>query len=465
MEKLLLNERIYFADRICGETGTELSSEMYRYWGSVIGSALPEGAKFLVAHDVRESSQYFSNAFLDGLCDVGLDAVDLGTLPTPMVYYAMNRTAAAGGAVVTADDAPASRNGLRWRLNRSIDEQLTPAMLRGYDPQKPRRSTRSRSRTLDVTFDYVAWYQETWFDTPVMPLHVILDPMHGSWSCKVRRYLQAIFPGMIFNSVHDEPCGRFRGRVPSGYVSEELGTLSREVDRCRADVGFVFDADGGRVTMIDGNGVPLLPEEVAWLLLDTFGDTIRGETVLHDSACSRLIVQRLLDAGVHARCVPHGNGSFFRTMRESGAAFGIESGGLFHFRCLRGETDPLFTTCWVLDHLASWKRKGVTLSRWRSTIPGFAITPELSLALPEMQPLLESLFRRLKTEPVRDEEGHRFQTDDGWVYLREPMLPEAACMRIEGTSRRRLDSLLRRTAAALDDAGYSGQKIIAPVYY
>jgi phosphomannomutase/phosphoglucomutase len=60
---------------------------------------------------------------MSGLCAAGLDVVDLGTLPTPMVYYAKDRLNAAGSAIITASHNAADINGLKWMLG---DRPPTP---------------------------------------------------------------------------------------------------------------------------------------------------------------------------------------------------------------------------------------------------------------------------------------------------------------------------------------------------
>ena len=107
---------VYKPCDIRGEAATELSAAMYEAWGRGLGRQLPPGAKFVVGGDVRQSTPAFLAALIGGLCEEGLDVVDLGLLPTPMVHYAKRRLHADGCAIVTASHNPASVNGLKWML-------------------------------------------------------------------------------------------------------------------------------------------------------------------------------------------------------------------------------------------------------------------------------------------------------------------------------------------------------------
>ena len=86
---------IYQPCAIRGDAATELSPELYESWGRVLGRQLPPRTKFVVGGDVRASTPRFLAALVDGLCQAGLDVVNLGLLPTPMIYYARHRLAPA----------------------------------------------------------------------------------------------------------------------------------------------------------------------------------------------------------------------------------------------------------------------------------------------------------------------------------------------------------------------------------
>jgi hypothetical protein len=107
---------IYKPCDIRGDADKELTPALYKGWGQTLGQRLPPMAKFLVGGDVRASTPPFLAALIEGLCQAGLDVVDLGLLPTPMIYYAKQRLHADGCAIVTASHNPATVNGLKWML-------------------------------------------------------------------------------------------------------------------------------------------------------------------------------------------------------------------------------------------------------------------------------------------------------------------------------------------------------------
>ncbi|MGA2068580.1 MAG: hypothetical protein ABSG86_26655, partial [Thermoguttaceae bacterium] len=108
---------IYYPCEIRGDAATELTPELYRRWGFTLGCSVGPAEKFVVGGDVRASTPEFLAGLVNGLCLAGVDCIDLGQLPTPMVHYARRRLQAAGAAIVTASHHPPALNGLRWSMS------------------------------------------------------------------------------------------------------------------------------------------------------------------------------------------------------------------------------------------------------------------------------------------------------------------------------------------------------------
>jgi len=444
---------IYHACDIRGDAAVELTPEMYRRWGRRLGSQLPPGSKFVVGGDVRDSTPAFLAALLDGLRLSGLDAIDLGLLPSPMIYYAKRRLRAQGCAVVTASSLPASQNGLKWQLGDhppGADQvsQLAHADEESDGQERPPGTV----RTLDVTFDYVACLQETFVESMGARLHVVLDPMHGSWSGKARRYLHAIFPQCLFSAIHDEPDPRFGGRAPDCSPAGNLDELSEAVYRHRAHLGAAFDGDGDRLSLVDGEGVVLGPEEAVWTMLHCLGDQLPGERLIYDRQFSDRVAEtaRLFGAEPVAECA--GTSPMRAKMADCGALFGAELGGRFYHRALGGADDALYTLCLVIEHLA---RRGLPLSQLRRECPAVCITPDLCVPVAaEGQGRVFDLVRAAWAQfPQHTTDGLRIDFPGGWAMVRRSTTEPALRFRFEGLDWHALDDLVERFCDVLPEVG------------
>ncbi len=446
---------IYQPCAIRGDAAGELSPALYESWGRALGGQLPPMAKFVVGGDVRASTPAFLAALVEGLCQAGLDVVDLGLLPTPMIYYAQHRLAAQGCAIVTGSHDPPAINGLKWMLGdrpplpddvlalkRSAEEAAAD------DQQRPR----SESRTLDVSFDYVAGLQETFVESLVAQRHVVLDPMHGGWAGKARCDLHAVFPQCFFSTIRDTVDAQFSGRVPDCSRAAELNELCEAVYRERAHVGIAFDGDGDRIALVDNEGVTLNAEETTWVLLQCLGDELRGQRFVYDVKFSDRIADAARRLGAEPLVERSGHAFLRARVSAEGAAFGAKLSGHYFYRATDGRDDALYTACRLIAHLA---RSGQTLAELRRACPPVYITPDLRVAVPwEVQPQVIEQIRAAWAEfPQQTVDGLRVDMPGGWALVRSSLCEPALTFRFEGLDWHALDDLVERYCHGLGELG------------
>jgi len=447
---------IYKPCDIRGAAATELSPQLYRSWGRTLGRQVEPGAKFVAGGDVRASTGEFLAALIEGLCQSGADVVDLGVLPTPMIYYARQRLQAAGCAIVTASHNPAAINGLKWMV---ADRPPTPsdvaALQRaaeetGTVPDASRSST--KPRTLDISFDYVACLQETFVDALATQLHIAIDPMAGCWAGKARRYLHAIFPQCLFSTIHDAPSPDFDGRAPDCSRPHELDELCDAVYRERAHLGIAFDGDGDRIALVDNEGAVLNAEEAAWVLLQTLGPELRGQRFVYDLKFSDRIAEAARQLGAEPLVERSGHAFLRARMCHSGALFGAEVSGHYFHRALDGGDDGLYTACRLIAWLA---RSGQTLAQLRRSCPAVYMTPDLRVPMAvDAQPAIIEQARTAWAQfPQQAIDGVRIDIPGGWVLVRSSVTEPALTFRFEGLDWRALDDLVEHFCDSLPELG------------
>ena len=445
---------IYKPCDIRGDAAKELTPALYKSWGLVLGRQLSPTAKFVVGGDVRASTPPFLAALVEGLCRAGLDVVDVGLLPTPMIYYAKRRLHADGCAIVTASHHPAPLNGLKWMLGARPPTPDDVAAMQRNEEERAGDGQRARGtpRTLDVSFDYVACLQETFVESLAAQRHVVLDPMHGCWAEKARRYLHAVFPQCLFSTIHDSVDAQFGGRAPDCSGAHELVELCEAVYRERAHLGIAFDGDGDRVALVDNEGVVLGAEEAACALLNCLGEELRGQRCVFDLKFSDRIAEAARQLGAEPLVERSGH-AFLRTrMGDSGAMFGAKISGHYFHRALDGGDDGLYTACLLIAYLA---RSGRTLSELRRACPPVYMTPDLrvSVAVDQQPKILEQVRAAWSQFPQRTLDGVRVDLPGGWALVRSSVTEPALTFRFEGLDWHALDDLVERFCDALPEFG------------
>jgi len=446
---------IYKPCDIRGQVQSELRPELYRSWGLTLGRQLEPKAKFLVGGDIRGSTPEFLAALVDGLCQAGLDVVELGLLPTPMIYYAKRRLRASGCAIVTASHNPASVNGLKWMLgDQPATGEQVRLLQREADTPNAKASDRDHTtpRKLNVSFDYVAWLQEIWVKSREVRRRVVLDPGHGCWAARARRYLQAIFPQCLVSAVHDTPDAQFGGRIPDCSRPGLLDGLSDAVYHERAHLGIAFDGDGDRVAFVDDEGTPLTAEEATWVLLQSLAPELQGHPFVYDVKFSDRIPEAAGALGAEPLVERSGH-TFIRTrMLQTGAMFGAEISGHYFFRALAGGDDGLFAACQMIAHLARCK---VTLAELRRLCPPVFMTPDLRVPVePDRRDRVIRQVRSAWSEyPQMTIDGVRVSFPDGWALVRGSVTESALTFRFEAADWSKLPEVVHRFCDPLGDLG------------
>lgn len=446
---------VYKPCDIRGHVPTDLNEDLYRSWGRTLGMICPGTSKFVIGGDVRFSTPGFLAALSEGLILAGADVVDLGAAPTPMVYYAKRRLQADGCAIVTASHNPPDHNGLKWMIGDQppTADQVERLRRDAEDFGGLERSAGNGSRReLDVSYDYVAWLQETWLEARDAEANIVIDPMHGCWSLRARRYLQAVFPRIVFSTVRDEPDPVFCGETPDCSRPDRIEPLCEAVEHHRAHLGLAFDGDGDRVAFVDDQGVALTAEEATWIMLESLGNGLADEKFVYDLKFSDCLAKRAEEFGAEAMGERSGHAFIRSRMLESGAIFGAEISGHYFFRALGGGDDGLFAACWLIDYLA---HSGRSLSELRQSCPTVYLTPDLRIPVEpgEGQSVIEHVQEKWSDYPQHTTDGVRIDFPDGWALVRPSVTEPALTFRFESHGDEQLTILVKRFCDALPDIG------------
>ena len=435
---------------------SELSPSLYRSWGRSLGRRLDPGAAFIVGGDVRESTPRFLAALAEGLCQSGMRVADLGTVPTPVVYFAQRMTGGTACAIVTASHSPPQVNGLKWMVGefppseeevRSLERDASsPSERCGADSLGTRQG-------LDIMPEYVSWLRRRWEKEHAPEgVHIVLDPGNGCWAGIVRNCLESVFPKARFSTIHDRRDGSFPDRNPDSSRPEYLTSLSAAVTARRAALGIAFDGDGDRVALVDDEGVALTAEQTTWVLLRSFGQQFRGRSFVHDVKFSDRVPESAAEFGADA-IVERSGHAFIRTrMIRSRALFGCEVSGHYFYDELAGGDDGLFSACRAISFVA---RSGENLSQLRRKCPPVFITSDFRLRLEaeERDQALSTVASAFSHLPQSSVDGIRVEFAGGWALVRSSVTEPALTFRFEGDSKEGLDQIVDEFAGRLADIG------------
>ena len=444
---------VYKPCDIRGNAATELSPSLYESWGRTLGQPLTPGTTFVVGGDVRRSTPPFLESLVEGLLQSGMNVTNLGSLPTPMIYYAKRQLQAFGCAIVTASHNPATINGLKWMLaDRPPTPETVGVLECGVNSPADTGKPRGVLRTVDISSSYLAWLQQTFREFSTVHLHVVLDAMQGCWAGRAKKYLEQVFPQCTFSAIRDVVDIDFGGCTPDCSRPHELRELHAAVPSRQAHLGLAFDGDGDRVALVDNEGVSLSAEEATWVLLHSFGPQIGGSRFVYDQKFSNCIPNTARRLGAEPLVERSGH-AFIRTrMCATQSLFGAEISGHYFYQALDGGDDGLYTACRAIGYLA---QTGRSLSELRKECPPVFISPDLrvSLSSEAQAEVLARIREQWADYPQQTIDGVRIDMPDGWALLRSSVTESALTFRFEGRDSDSLNRLVRRFCDAMPECG------------
>ncbi len=356
-----------------------------------------------VGRDIRHSSQEFSDALTRGLCDSGVDVVDIGLGGTEMVYFATSSLGLDGGVMVTASHNPPDYNGLKF-----VREQSRP--VSGDTGLQDIRKLAEAGEFVDavkrgnvVPFDI----QPSWRDHvlsyvdvgKLKPLSIVCNGGNGGAGIALD-LLEEQLP-FRFTKVHHEPDGSFPNGVPNPMLEENREATGRSVRLARADMGIAFDGDFDRCFFFDEEGRFIDGYYIVGLLATTFLEQNRGAPIVHDP---RLVwnTQQVVRAhgGRPVQC-KSGHAFMKQGMRDADAIYGGEMSGHHYFRNFAYCDSGMIPWVVMAQHLS---RTGKSLSSLvDERIKLFPSSGEINRKIGDVQGAVEAVRSRYQPGSVKVE--------------------------------------------------------------
>ncbi len=415
--------------------------------GRGLAEMLPQSKRILVGGDVRLSTPKLKEQLIAGLVHSGAQVIDLGTIPTPVLYFALANTSADGGATVTASHNPPEYNGIKFMIDKPITRK-TISILQKIVLQGAFNDGDGQITQADILPTYLSSLNARFHATK--PLKVVLDAGNGAMSHVAPIAFENA--GYRVVKLFCEPDGAFPNRSPNPAEHSCLGALCEKVKECHADFGAAFDGDGDRVAFVDEQGRCLHNEKSLILfvkrLLKKRANSESRSAVVYDQKSSSAVRDAVLSMG--GTPVPERSGHAFIKKRflELNAPIAGEVSGHFFFGDL-GYDDGLYAALSMAELLCE---SDAPLSALADAIHLPPITPDLRFACKyEQQDAVlakfEAYCKSLNAEILKLD-GIRAEFPDGWMLLRKSVTAEQMTLRIEAKT----ESLLQKRLADLQDA-------------
>ena len=438
-----------------GIVGENLIPSIATDYGCAFGTFLEEnyaGQKarlsVCVGRDSRPSGQELGSAIAEGLCNAGVDVINLGVVSTPGVGIMLRELGCAGGMVVTASHNPSRYNGIKLLLSNGIAppsdaaEQIKQYFFNkrfGLVDSSDCGKVTSNEQTDAIHIAKVLAIVDRG-TIAEKKFKVVLDSVNGAGGRVTKKMLAEL--GCEVSAINDEPSGLFaHGPEPT---AENLRGLCEIVTTEGAEIGFAQDPDADRLAIIDENG-NYIGEEYSLALAAKYIFSKKTGKAATNLSTSRMIDDVAEKVGGQVIRTAVGEANVAAAMLEHDCIIGGEgSGGVIDLR-VGPVRDSLVGIALVLQLMAE---TGKTVSQLVGEIGGYYMSKDKFAADKSHAKQILNLANRTFADAKLDTtDGCRFDFDDGWLHLRvsntEPVMRVIVEAKDRRTAEKYVDAVLK----------------------
>ncbi len=415
---------VFKAYDIRGRTDTgEIDPELYSAVGGAFVALLDAG-EVAVGRDCRDSSPSLFDGLVRGITDAGSDVVDLGEVPTDLVYFYSGRHDVPG-AMITASHNPPSYNGLKLcRAGAApvgADTGLVDIELQALHGSRPLVATPGQVHRVDAIDAYVDHLLSIVDPSAIGPLRVAADAGNGMAGITIEPVFDRI-PAEL-DGLYLEPDGSFPNHPADPIQPENLRDLVALVSSGGHDLGVAFDGDADRAFFIDDQASPLPGSTVTaliglWMLAQR-----PGATIIHNLITSRAVPELIREAGGVPMRTRVGHSYIKQVMAETGAVFGGEHSGHYYFLD-NYRADSGMLACLILMRVIS--EEGRPLSELRREVERYAVSGEINFEVDDTAAAMGRVESAFAAGDVDRLDGLSVDLNGTWFNVRasntEPLL-------------------------------------------
>lgn len=447
---------IFRAYDVRGVVGKTLNADVARLLGQSIGTLMAEKGlrEIVVGRDGRLSGPELAAALADGLRAAGIDVIDVGAVPTPVVYYAAFRFNTGCGVAVTGSHNPPDYNGFKIVVGgETLSEGAIQDLYQRIASGALASDGKGSLRQVDVAPDYM---EKIVSDVLAeRRLKIVVDCGNGIPGELAPQVLEGV--GCEVVPLYCDVDGTFPNHHPDPSDPKNLEDLILAVRQTGADLGMAFDGDGDRLGVVTRSGEIVYPDRLLMLFARDVLSRQPGATIIYDVKCSNHLKSQILDAGGSPLMWRTGHSLIKAKMRETAAELAGEMSGHFFFKeRWYGFDDGIYAAARLLEILAG-DLHGRTPEEIFATLPKSVSTPELKIELAEGEHYqLMDKFRQqadFGDATLITIDGVRADWPDGWGLVRASNTTPVLVLRFEADNTvalKRIQQVFRKQLLAVD---------------
>ncbi|MDH4185224.1 MAG: phosphomannomutase/phosphoglucomutase [Nitrospinota bacterium] len=435
-----MNRSIFREYDIRGIVTRDLTPAVVENIGKAFGTVIKRkgGKSVTVGNDARKSCGRLLKNLTDGITSTGVSVIQIGLVPTPLLYYSLVLLKPAGGIMITGSHNPPEFNGFKLCLGTMAIHGEGIQALADMIDRKDFAKGKGKVSQVEVTEDYIKMVKRK-IKLERKP-KIVIDAGNGCGGIFAPRLMREL--GCEVVELYCDVDGSFPNHHPDPTVPKNLVDLIAKVKQTGAEAGFAYDGDADRIGVVDEKGGILFGDQLMMIYARDILKRKPGAAIVYDVKCSRNLE---LDIKNHkGRPLINATGHSLikaRLKKEKAELAGEMSAHIFFKEGYYGYDDAIFATARFLRIMAEGKTK---VSRFLAGLPKVFNTPEIRVDCPDDVKfgLIEDITAHFKkTHEVVDIDGARINFPGGWGLIRASNTQPVLVLRFEASSAKGLERI------------------------
>ncbi|MCH1416866.1 MAG: phosphomannomutase/phosphoglucomutase [Gammaproteobacteria bacterium] len=436
-----MNENIFRAYDIRGIYPKDLNEDIAYKIGFALSRKINE-PKAVVAIDGRLSGPKIKRSLINGLIDNGVDVIDCGAIPTPMLYFATKTLCIPNGFMITGSHNPKEYNGIKMIVdgNPLFDKDIYE--LRDWIKHNKMQAHHGKVGTVNICTDISSKYIARIHDDLSINISqkIIIDCMNGVTGNVIKDIVNSF--NISSDLINEKVDGNFPNCHPDPTKEENLKTLKEKIKSTDAKYGVAFDGDGDRLVIIRNNGNVIWPDELMILFSKSILSKSTNAKIVFDVKCTRNLRTTIENSGGIAIESRTGHSFIKQTIRKEGAKLGGEmSGHIFFNDKWYGFDDGIYVFLRFLEILSNDHNMVEELME----LPKTHVTPEIDIDFPKDNhfKFIEAFKKKsvFTNYTVSDLDGIKISNSESWGLIRASNTSPKITLRFESLSEKGLISI------------------------
>ncbi|MFP5211973.1 MAG: phosphomannomutase/phosphoglucomutase [Acidobacteriota bacterium] len=406
--------------------------------------------RVVVGRDCRLSSNRYRDRLMEGLLSTGMDVVDIGVCPTPLLYFAIRHLDREGGVMITASHNPPEYNGFKVCNGYDTISGAEIQKLRAIMDAGNFSGGEGKVAEYDIVTPYIDFVLGN--VSIKKKLRVGVDAGNATGGPIALPILERL--GCEIYPIYCDVDGTFPNHEPDPTVMENIVDLRALVKKEKLDVGIAYDGDCDRVGVVDHRGEAVFGDRLMIIFAREILSRKPGATFISEVKCSKTLYDDIEKRGGRAVMWKAGHSLIKAKMKEVQADLAGEmSGHVFFKDRFFGFDDGIYASCRLLEILAE---TGKTIPELLEGVPETFNTPEIRVDCPDETKFdvverAKAHFKAMGLEVI-DVDGARIVFPDGWGLVRASNTQPVLVLRYEADSMERLEEIRQLVESTIEKA-------------